>query len=295
MSEVALHKEFIAVNGVKLHVVSAGPADGEPILMLHGFPEFWYGWRHQIDFLAQQGYRVIAPDQRGYNLSDKPRSASDYRISTLAQDIDALIGALGYEQVNLVGHDWGGAVAWWVATMFPQRLKKLIILNIPYPSVMKRAFQSGNFAQLRKSWYMFAFQVPWLPEALAAVNDYRGVAKSIAGTGKPGTFSEADLDLYRAAWRQPGAMRGMINWYRAMFRQSAGPRREPGQRLRITMPTLLIWGEQDRFLGKELAQPSIDLCDDGRIVFLPEATHWVQHDEAAEVNRLIQAFVSGTL
>ena len=200
MSEVALHKEFIAVNGVKLHVVSAGPADGEPILMLHGFPEFWYGWRHQIDFLAQQGYRVIAPDQRGYNLSDKPRSASDYRISTLAQDIDALIGALGYEQVNLVGHDWGGAVAWWVATMFPQRLKKLIILNIPYPSVMKRAFQSGNFAQLRKSWYMFAFQVPWLPEALAAINDYRGVAKSIAGTGKPGTFSEADLDLYRAPW-----------------------------------------------------------------------------------------------
>lgn len=285
--------QYIIANNIKLHVVTAGDEKGEPVILLHGFPEFWYGWRNQIPFLVEQGYRVIVPDQRGYHLSDKPKEISAYRISTLAADINALIDHFGYEKVNLVGHDWGAAVAWMVATIYPERLKKLVILNVPYPSIMAQAFYSGNLAQLMKSWYMFFFQIPWLPEALLSVGGYDGFANSIRFSGKPETFTDDDMEKYKEAWLKPGAMTAMLNWYRAMLqgRGSGGMSTGERQLPRITVPTLILWGEKDIALEKSLAEESIKLCENGKIVFFPEATHWLQHDEADAVNQHIHEFL----
>lgn len=289
---------YIETNNVMLHVVLAGPEDGEPIFLLHGFPEFWYGWRQQIDFLAQEGYRVIVPDQRGYNLSDKPKGISAYNITKLATDIDQLAETLGYEKINLVGHDWGAAVSWWLATIYPQRLKKLVILNVPYPSILRDHLMSGKWEQLLKSWYIFAFQLPLLPEAMASIADYEAFANILRSTSKEGSFTEEDIARYKRAWAQPGALTGMLNWYRAMIRQNADrvPAALAGEQprnksKRITTPTLMLWGEKDVALTKDLAQPSIDLCENGELIFFPNATHWVQHDEAEAVNRHILNFI----
>ncbi len=284
-----IEKQFVRVGDIQLHVVTAGSMDGEPILLLHGFPEFWYGWHNQIPFLAEQGYRVIAPDQRGYNLSDKPEGVDAYSLDKLAGDVVGLMDTLGYEQVNLVGHDWGAAVSWWVATLYPERLKKLIILNVPYPTVMMEAFRGGNIAQLFKSWYMGFFQIPGLPESVLSFNNFHGMVQGMNNIGHPHTFSEEDLQQYRTAWGQPNALTSMINWYRAIARGTGGS--TPSGKPRITVPTLMLWGEQDTALGKELAQPSIELCDEGELVFFPKATHWVQHDEAEDVNQLIHEFI----
>jgi len=291
-----IDKQFVQVGDLQFHVVTAGPEDGEPILLLHGFPEFWYGWHNQIPYLAEQGYRVIVPDQRGYNLSDKPEGVEAYAIDLLAADAVGLMNTLGYDQFNLVGHDWGAAVSWWVATKYPERLKKLVILNVPYPTVMIEAFRGGNIAQLFKSWYMGFFQIPGLPETLLSINEYQGLIQGMKGIGHTDTFSEEDLEKYRVAWGQPGALTAMINWYRALARNAVGSggSSSTNGKPRITVPTLMLWGEQDSALGKELAQPSIELCEEGELVFFPEATHWVQHDEEDSVNKMIHEFVSAS-
>lgn len=290
-----LQHVYVKTNGVTLHTTLAGPDDGAPVILLHGFPEFWYGWRHQIPYLAERGFRVIAPDQRGYNLSDKPVGVDAYRVGELARDVVGLIDALGYEAVHLVGHDWGAAVAWWTATLFPERLKKLVILNVPYPTLITKAYREGNFAQLLKSWYIFYFQIPWLPETLVSLGGHYGMAQMLRRSGQPGTFTETDIAEYRKAWAQPGAMTAMLNWYRAMARWAA--RRQRNEVVsrppaRIIPPVLMLWGERDIALDKSLAQPSIDLCENGRLVFFPNATHWVQHDEADAVNRHIVEFLA---
>ena len=277
---------YIETNGIRLHVVQDGPKDGPLVILLHGFPEFSYGWRHQIPFLASAGFRVWAPDQRGYNLSDKPDGIASYSIHELAADVVGLIDASGREKVFLVGHDWGAAVAWSVANKYPERLSKMVILNVPHPAVMIK-FLRSSFAQLRKSWYMFFFQIPWLPENLSRLRNWNATVQVLIKSSRPGTFSETDLDTYRQAWAQPKAFRSMINWYRSMVQKPSEPPANP----RITVPTLLIWGAQDQALGREMAQPSIDLCDDGRLIFIEEATHWVQHEEAERVNQLIHAFL----
>jgi pimeloyl-ACP methyl ester carboxylesterase len=277
---------YIETNGIRLHVVQDGPKDGPLVILLHGFPEFSYGWRHQIPFLASAGFRVWAPDQRGYNLSDKPDGIASYSIHELAADVVGLIDASGREKVFLVGHDWGAAVAWSVANKYPERLSKMVILNVPHPAVMIK-FLRSSFAQLRKSWYMFFFQIPWLPENLSRLRNWNATVQVLIKSSRPGTFSETDLDTYRQAWAQPKAFRSMINWYRSMVQKPSEPPANP----RITVPTLLIWGAQDQALGREMAQPSIDLCDDGRLIFIEEATHWVQHEEAERVNQLIHEFL----
>ncbi len=281
-----LEKQFIKVGDIQLHVVMAGPEDGEPIILLHGFPEFWYGWKNQIPFLAEQGYRVIVPDQRGYNLSDKPHGIHHYQLDILAQDIVNLAKALNYDKINLVGHDWGAAVAWWIATIFPDKLKKLVILNVPYPTILAKQVSAGNFAQLLKSWYIGFFQIPFLPETLASLSDYAMMVKAIQDTANPGSFSAEDMDAYRRAWSQQSALTSMINWYRAIARYPIE------NDSRIVVPTLMLWGEQDRFLGTELAEPSIKLCDEGELIFYPGATHWIQHDKADLVNEDIHRFIS---
>lgn len=279
--------QFIATNGISLHVVTAGPEDGPPVVLLHGFPEFWYGWHSQIAYLAAAGYRVIVPDQRGYNLSDKPKDVAAYHLDELARDVVGLIDALGYETVYLAGHDWGAAVAWWVVTHYPQRLRKLAILNVPYPAAMGRIFQSRNWRQMARSWYIYFFQLPWLPEMMLRVSA-RTPQNILARSSHADTFSAADMARYRQAWAQPGALTAMVNWYRAAvstFMKASVPERGS-----IQVPTLMLWGEQDVALGKELAQPSIDLCAEGKLVFFPNATHWVQHDEADAVNAALADF-----
>ncbi len=289
--------QMITANGVRLHTVLAGDPYGTPIVFLHGFPDFWYGWHNQIPFFAQRGYRVIAPDQRGYNLSDKPKNIEDYRISILATDVKALIEALGYERVHLVGHDWGAAVAWWVATMYPERLITLNILNVPYPTVMMKQLQSGDLSQLLKSWYMFFFQIPGLPEALVSVDGYARMGDILKRTSNPGSFSDEDIALYRQAWAQPGAMTASINWYRAMFRSASEARQVAKQNAldsgrKIQTPTLILWGEKDAFLGTSLARESLKVVENGELVFFPKSTHWIQHDEPDDVNQYLLEWIT---
>lgn len=268
---------------VRLHVVQAGPDDGPLIVLLHGFPEFWYGWKHQIDALAEAGYCVWAPDQRGYNLSEKPNGIDAYGLDTLVADVIGLIDAAGRQKAVVVGHDWGAAVAWWTAVSHPERVERLVVLNVPHPIVMKR-YASRNIGQMMRSWYIGFFQLPWLPETLSGAGNWSMFVRTLLSSSRPGTFRRADLQQYKAAWSQPGAVTAMINWYRASLRKP--PARRPT--VRVTVPTLLIWGTRDKFLKREMAQPSIDLCDNGRLVFLENASHWVQHEEAERVNDLIR-------
>lgn len=283
-SQVEHH--HVTANGIRLHVVQAGPQDGPLVILLHGFPEFWYGWRAQIPFLAEAGYRVWAPDQRGYNLSDKPKGIASYNLDELAADVVGLIDAAGREKACLVGHDWGAAVTWWTAARYPERLERMVIINVPHGKVMQQHLRR-NLAQLRKSWYIFFFQLPWLPEALARRRNWRQVSRVLLGSSRPGTFDPADMERYRHAWSQPGAYTAMVNWYRALVRK---PPRPPAS-ARISVPTLMLWGARDAFLGRELAQPSIELCDDGQLEFFEQATHWVQHEEPERVNGQILEFL----
>jgi pimeloyl-ACP methyl ester carboxylesterase len=281
-----LRHTTVSTNGVQLHVVESGPEDGPPVLLLHGFPEFWYGWRHQIGPLADAGFRVLAPDQRGYGASEKPGPVSAYALDTLANDVAGLIEATGRPRAAVVGHDWGGIVAWWLAIRRPALIERLALLNAPHPIVFRRYLRSSP-RQLLKSWYAFYFQLPWLPEAMLRRRNCRPLIEVLCGTSRPGTFTAADLEHYRGAWSEPGAITAMIHWYRAALRN---PPRPPAA-ARIHVPTLLIWGAKDTALDRGLARPSIEQCDHGRLELLEEATHWVQHEEPESVNRWLLEFL----
>lgn len=226
--------------------------------MLHGFPEFWYGWRHQMSALATAGYRVWAPDQRGYNISDKPLGVGAYELDRLAADVVALLDAAGARKAHLVGHDWGAAVGWHVATIHPRRVQSLVAINVPHGTVMRDHLRH-DWRQLLRSWYMFVFQLPVVPEKLLSMQHYRYLVNALIETARPGTWSAADLSLYREAWAQPMAMHSMINWYRAAMRYQV---RYPAG-LRIEVPVLVLWGAQDRFLGADMARESAALCHQG--------------------------------
>ena len=272
--------QMIATNGINLHVVTAGDPSHEPIMLLHGFPENWRCWNHQIDFLVEHGYYVIVPDQRGYNLSDKPKGVKNYHLDLLTQDIIGLIKAFGYENIYMGAHDWGAVVAWSIATHHPQYLKKLAILNVPHPTIMGAEFRSLNFEQIKRSWYMFFFKIPRFPEWFARRNDW-GDASILRRSSHPDTFTEEEIADYKEAWNQPNAMTSMMNWYRAAIPSSAKVPEEKS----ITVPIRILWGEQDIALGKELAEKSLKLCANGDLYFFPNATHWLPHDEADAVNQ----------
>lgn len=283
--ETTINFEYVKTNGITLHVAQAGDPDAPLVLLLHGFPEFWYGWREQIPHLVEQGYRVWCPDQRGYNYSDKPNGIASYFLDELAADVIGLIDAAGVDQVYLVGHDWGGGAAWWTALHHPERINKLVILNSPHPAVM-RDHLSNNLRQALRSYYMLIFQIPVLPETLATLGGGWMTMSALFRTSKPGTFTDAEVPHYTAAWSQPGAMTAMLNWYRALPHQQ-----HLDFNLRCTVPTLLLWGTQDQMLGEELVQPTIALCDHGQLELLPEASHWVQHEAPARVNAAITTFL----
>jgi len=283
---VDITPEFIAFqNGVvKLHAAAAGPKDGPVVMLLHGFPEFWYGWHRQIGPLAAAGFRVIVPDQRGYNLSSKPSGVASYALPELVSDVIAIADQLGQAKIFLAGHDWGAAVAWSTALLYPQRIAKLVVLNVPHPSVMRK-FLSTDRRQFRRSWYMFFFQLPWLPEVLLSAFDYRLAARSLLRSSRVGTFSPEDVVQYRAAWSQSGALTAMINWYRALFRF----RTKFADRT-VHIPTRILWGERDSFLLREMAQASLRYCDDAELFTFADATHWLQHEEPARVSQLLIDF-----
>jgi len=269
---------------VTLHVAEAGPEDGPLVILLHGFPEFWFGWRHQIGALVDAGYHVVMPDQRGYNLSDKPKGIARYDIDILAADIIALASHYTSEPFRLVGHDWGAVVAWWVATRYPQSLQKLAILNCPHPQVWLHAARNDP-AQRRASWYVAAFQMPFLPEAMMRGGNYRAMVGAIRQSTTP--VSEAEVERYRDCWRQPGELTATINWYRAAARHRFEPL-APGS---IKPPVQIVWGQQDPYVLPALAQASKALCADARLTFLPDATHWVAHDAPEQVNAILRDFL----
>jgi len=277
---------FVSVNGVRLHTVVAGPKEGPLVILLHGFPECWFTWRNQIAPLAQAGYRVVVPDQRGYNLSDKPSGIESYQIDRLTADIRELIHVMGCERAILVAHDWGGAVAWRFAMDYPQMVGKLIVMNAPHPVALAREL-SRNYSQRRKSWYMFFFQLPWLPETLLGFDPLFSARLFFRRAAvRAGAFSDADLTVMAAALAQPGTLRAMIHWYRAAFRYP------PLQRTRvIETPTLLIWAEDDMALDKSLTYGLEKRVPHLIVHYIPHCGHWVQNEAPDEVNKQMLAFL----
>src|SRR5215471_15994165 len=245
-----LEEQFFQNEGVTLHAIVAGPEDGPVVLLLHGFPEFWYGWHRQIEPLAAAGFRVVVPDQRGYNLSSKPRGVAAYALPELVSDVIAIADQLGQQKIFLAGHDWGAAVAWSAALLHPERIAKLAILNVPHPSVMRR-YVYTRLSQMLRSWYIFLFQLPLLPEALFSALRFRMARNALLSSSRPGTFSSDDIEQYLAAWSQPGALTAMINWYRAAVLY-----RNPFPDRTVHVPTRILWGERDRFLLPEMAHES---------------------------------------
>lgn len=282
-----IEQKIIRTNGIALNVALAGPVDGKPLILLHGFPEFWYGWRHQIDHLASLGFRLWMPDQRGYNLSDKPQDLYDYRVDEMVMDTIGLMSATGQEKVCIAGHDWGAMVVWWLALRHPEKIERMAILNVPHPRVFQRHLRY-NIKQMVKSVYAGFFQIPFLPERLLTLADGKPFARFIKMSGLKNTFSDEDLDRYRETWQQPDAMRSMLNWYRAYLRYAPPAPKS----WRIKPKTLLIWGKKDIALSSDMVEPSYDLCDNAELVWLEKGSHWVQHDEKERVSQLLGQFFS---
>jgi len=274
--------QMIQANKINLHVALAGPKDGKPVILLHGFPDASFGWEAQIQALAQAGFHVIAPDQRGYNLSDKPKGVKNYNVGLLVDDIIALADALGLQQFNLAGHDWGALISWGLIDKYPERVRRLAILNVPHPWIMNK-FLKTNWHQRIRSWYAFFFQLPGLPELGLRAFDWKVPASLMCKT-----FTKSERNRYKAAWAQPGAMTAMLNWYRALFLQSS--REIPRQKIQV--PTLMIWGKLDPYLMWEMASESIAMCENGRLETLEDATHWVHQDQPEIVNQLLLDFFS---
>ncbi|WP_394338922.1 alpha/beta fold hydrolase [Haloplanus aerogenes] len=280
----------VETNGVRLHVVRLGPDDGPPVVLLHGFPEFWYGWLPVARNLADAGYRVLVPDQRGYNESTKPAGVGAYRLPTLAADVAGLIEATGHDAAHVVGHDWGAAVAWWLALDHPERVTTLTAVNVPHPTVMQRTLRR-SWDQRRRSWYMGFFQLPRLPERVARAGNWRLFERTMRESSRPGTFDAEDFERYRAAWEKPGAIGGMVNWYRAAARYRLPDRTAP-----VDPPTLVLWGTGDEFLRTEMARESVAYCRDGRAILIDDGTHWVHHEHPDRVAvHLREAFERGPM
>jgi pimeloyl-ACP methyl ester carboxylesterase len=274
-----------STNGITLHAAEAGPTDGRLVVLLHGFPEFWYGWRRQIAPLAAAGYRVIAPDQRGYNLSARPGGRANYDLDLLADDVLGLVQGLGCRTFSLVGHDWGATVGWWIASHRPGHLERFAALAAPHPAVWLQAIRD-NPEQRKKSWYVKAFRIPWLPEFSMRQRNFKALADALTQPGTSGSCSDSDLAKYREAWSMPGALTGMVNWYRALLRK----RISLDSVQRIDVPTLIIWGYADKFGVADLAEQSRALCSKGSVVYV-NSGHFMQHEEHARVNELLLDFL----
>jgi pimeloyl-ACP methyl ester carboxylesterase len=277
---------YATVNGVRLHYVEYGK--GPLIVLLHGFPECWYAWRYQLPALAEAGYRVVAPDLRGYNLSDKPKGVAAYRLECLVGDVKELIQALGEDSAVVVGHDWGGVIAWQLAMSDPQVVKKLIILNAPHPQRYLGALKTPD--QLLRSWYVVFFQLPWLPELMIRGFGFAGLRQRLLNEPvHADAFDGASVEVYQQALAQPGALTAALNYYRAGFGSLLRGLRQPMRP--IEMPTLVIWGEQDRYLGINLLQGLEPWVKNLTVERIADASHWVQAEVPERVNERILRFL----
>jgi len=282
-----LDSTFVDTNGIRLHVVMAGPVNGPAVVLLHGYPEFWYAWHEQIAALARAGFRVVAPDQRGYNTSDKPEGVDAYTLTTLANDVSGLVDALGRDAVYLAGHDWGGAVAWRLALTRPERVRRLAVYGMGHPlafgDLRDGAVVRPVFARWRR-----VFEWPWLPENLAQFGDWYVLTRALDESSQPGTFSDIEFSYYKASWQNEGAMRAMIDWYRAA---ATYPTVVPGDGM-VQVPTLIVWGSRDVFLPPRLATLSAQHCRDARVVEMPNAGHWLLHEQPQATGRQLVEFFS---
>lgn len=285
----AIHHRFARVKGVKLHYVEAHPAAriGGLCLLLHGFPEFWYSWRHQIPALAAAGFHVLAPDLRGYNLSDKPSGISSYRIEELLGDVRGLIDHKGAERAVIVGHDWGGVIAWQLALHHPRVVEKLIILNAPHPAAYWREMRSWR--QRFKSWYILFFQLPALPELLLSADNFAWIDRVFRRQPvNPQAFRPADIHRYKRALSRSGALTAALNYYRGLWHDTrrAAPYDAP-----INAPVLLLWGERDAYASPQLTEGLGAWVPNLRIVRFADVSHWIQNDAPERVNRLLIEFL----
>jgi pimeloyl-ACP methyl ester carboxylesterase len=285
--------ERIALRGgLSLRAAVAG--DGPLLIMLHGFPESWYSWRHQLRALAPI-YKCVAPELRGYGESDAPRGVHHYRVEEMAGDVRDLIHHFGRERAVVIGHDWGGAIAWVASLMHPEVIERLVILNCPHPRQMGRLLRS-NFRQLTRSWYILFFQLPWLPELmLRAGNFFLPIQAMRSGAAHKEAFTDDDLEHFRAALRPPYAMTAALNYYRALARRDLLGEPAGGHWLarKVQAPTLIIWGEQDIALTKELTYGMEGLFARGfTIKYVADSGHWVQQEKPELVNQLIAEFLS---
>ena len=273
-------------RGVTLHARVTGPHDGPLAVLLHGFPETGDAWRDIAPRLADAGLQVLMPDQRGYGASDKPRGAKAYGLGLLAEDIVLAARAMGRERFSVVGHDWGGIVAWHLAACEPGRVERAAILNAPHPDVFG-AHAMKHPTQLLRSGYVAFFQVPMLPERVLAAGNFALLRNSMIASARPGALDAALMEHYRAAWAKPGALRAMLDWYRAL------PASMAMERPRVRVPVRVIWGDKDRFLDQGLAEASVARCEQGEVRHLPEATHWLHHEAPEDVARLLVEWLRG--
>lgn len=280
-----VHSIRLKGDGVTLHALQAGPLDGRLVVLLHGFPEYSGAWSRQIDGLAAAGFRVLAPDQRGYASSDKPHDVAAYRLDCLADDVAALASSCGRHSFAVIGHDWGGIVAWWVAMRHRARVDRLMVLNAPHPGVV-RPFMRAHPGQLLRSWHVGVFQAPVLPERALALGRYALLKRAMTASAAPGTFSREAFRAYEQVWSRAGALTSMVNWYRAAVRdppQATHPR--------IACPCRVLWGMQDRFLDHRFAEDSLRACDQGSIRRFRQCTHWLHHEAPEEVTRALIEFL----
>jgi pimeloyl-ACP methyl ester carboxylesterase len=291
-----VHHRYAMVNGLRIHYVEAEPHAGTVkgkarlCCALHGFPEFWYSWRHQIPALAAAGFHVIAPDLRGYNLTDKPKGVNAYRLELLLGDVTGLIEHAGKRHAVVVGHDWGGAIAWALAMCRPEYVHKLVVLNAPHPAAFVRELRRPG--QWLRSWYILFFQLPLLPEWVLRAGNYARLERTLRRQPvHRGAFTDEDIRRYKEALERPGALTAALNYYRAALRRPSIATRDVRP---IQAPTLLMWGVHDRYLGVGLTEGLSRWVRNIRIERIQDASHWLQCDTPGRVNELMVEFLQGT-
>ncbi|XP_074077789.1 epoxide hydrolase 4 [Macrotis lagotis] len=276
-------------SGLRFHYVAAGERGKPLMLLLHGFPEFWYSWRHQLREFKSE-YRVVALDLRGYGETDAPSHQESYKLDCIVVDIKDILDSLGYSKCVLIGHDWGGMIAWLIAICYPELVTKLVVINFPHPNVFTE-YILWHPTQLIKSGYYFFFQMPWFPEFMFTINDFKALkhlfTSQRTGIGKKGCrLTLEDLEAYVYVFSQPGALTGPINHFRNIFSCL------PLKYHQVTTPTLLLWGERDAFMDVEMAEVTrIYVKSHFRLTILSEASHWLQQDQPDIVNKLIWTFL----
>ncbi len=288
MNEISF--DYAQIGGVNLHYAKAG--DGEKlVILLHGFPEFWYSWRHQLTALSDD-YTVVAPDMRGYNLSDQPPRIEDYTMDKLVDDVIGLIHYFGRKQAAIVGHDWGASIAWAVALKHPEYVSKLVAMQVPPASVWKK---NQTLKQFLASWYMFFFQIPVLPEWLLSQNDYALLENALRNTtAEKDVFKAADIAEYKKSWREPFALTAMINYYRAnIIKRFIGKSKSDAK---IKVPTVFIYGEKDQAVLPDTVKGISDAVDAPFEEFrIPDSAHWVQNEAKDTVNEILRDFLADNL